>query len=209
MRTYDEDVPKTQPTTRPRGPYAKSRAVQTEILDRAASAFAERGFHGASMRDIAAAAGLTPPGLTHHFTDKAELLLAVLARRDALTAERLNAAEEQSSAHKLLDVAQDNRKDSRAARLFTTMAAEAGDPNHPAHVWFKDRYARAKALTTSIVRRGQENGEFRSDISADAVAETIIAVLDGLQIQEQLDPSMDPFQPLEALLTSLRPSPVT
>ena len=40
--------------------------------------FALYGYHGISMREIAAAAGLSKPGLYHHVASKSELLLAVL-----------------------------------------------------------------------------------------------------------------------------------
>lgn len=36
------------------------------------------GYHGVSMREIAAAAGLSKPGLYHHVASKEDLLLAVL-----------------------------------------------------------------------------------------------------------------------------------
>ncbi|WP_172833916.1 TetR/AcrR family transcriptional regulator [Nocardioides scoriae] len=198
-------MPNTQPASRPRGPYAKSRAVQADILDQAVSVFTKRGFHGTSMRDIAAAAGLTPPGLTHHFGDKAELLMAVLARRDAASAERLNTADDQTTAEKLRDVAKNNRDDPDSARLFTTLAAEAADAGHPAHQWFQDRYRHARALVVTAVRTGQERDELRQDVAPEAVADLIIAVLDGLQLQSQLDSGVDTDPALEALLTLLHP----
>jgi AcrR family transcriptional regulator len=51
------------------------------ILDAAERRFAERGFAGVSMRDIAAQAGLkNQASLYHHFRDKRALYEAVLAR---------------------------------------------------------------------------------------------------------------------------------
>lgn len=51
-----------------------------EILAAAADLFARRGYFGASMRDIAAAVGLLPGSLYHHFTSKEELFAAVHER---------------------------------------------------------------------------------------------------------------------------------
>ena len=49
-----------------------------QILDVAVQVFAKQGFHGASMNDIADAAGVTKPVLYQHFDSKQELYLALL-----------------------------------------------------------------------------------------------------------------------------------
>jgi AcrR family transcriptional regulator len=48
------------------------------ILYAATCLFAERGYHALSMREIAAAVGVTKPALYYHFKDKQELFLAIL-----------------------------------------------------------------------------------------------------------------------------------
>jgi AcrR family transcriptional regulator len=47
-------------------------------LAAALSAFAEHGYHGTSVRDIAARAGLSVPGLYHHYPSKQSLLQGLL-----------------------------------------------------------------------------------------------------------------------------------
>jgi AcrR family transcriptional regulator len=49
-----------------------------QLLDVALRVFAERGFHDASMNDIAVAAGVTKPVLYQHFTSKRELFAELL-----------------------------------------------------------------------------------------------------------------------------------
>lgn len=72
------------------GPRAHNR--RREILDAAARHFARQGFHAASMRGIAAAAGMLPGSLYYHFPSKHELLLAVYQEGVRRIAERLDAA---------------------------------------------------------------------------------------------------------------------
>jgi AcrR family transcriptional regulator len=48
------------------------------IVDAAIEVFAERGYEGASMRDIAAAAGISKPVLYDHFESKRELFVALM-----------------------------------------------------------------------------------------------------------------------------------
>ncbi len=75
---------------RPTAPRAHNR--RQGILDAAARHFARQGFHAASMRGIAAAAGMLPGSLYYHFPSKDELLLAVYEEGVRRIAERLDAA---------------------------------------------------------------------------------------------------------------------
>lgn len=50
------------------------------ILDAAEAGFAERGFAGTSLRDVASQVGIRIPSLYNHFPSKAELYKAVLGR---------------------------------------------------------------------------------------------------------------------------------
>ncbi|WP_280271769.1 TetR family transcriptional regulator [Nocardia wallacei] len=48
------------------------------VLAAAIGAFTEIGYHGATMRSIAQRAGMSVPGVYHHYRDKQELLVRVL-----------------------------------------------------------------------------------------------------------------------------------
>jgi AcrR family transcriptional regulator len=48
------------------------------VLTAAIAAFAEHGYHGATVRDIAARAGLSVPGMYHHYASKQEMLRALV-----------------------------------------------------------------------------------------------------------------------------------
>ncbi len=54
-----------------------------EILDGASEMFAEHGYDGASLRQIAAHIGISHPGMLHHFPSKESLLGAVIDRLEA------------------------------------------------------------------------------------------------------------------------------
>lgn len=51
--------------------------ARDRLLAAAVSAFAERGFHGTTTRDIAAAAGLSPAAVYVHYRSKEELLAEI------------------------------------------------------------------------------------------------------------------------------------
>src|SRR3972149_4151373 len=54
--------------------------TRDHILDAAAQVFRQKGFHGASMTDIAEAVNLQKASLYHHVSSKQEILLALLER---------------------------------------------------------------------------------------------------------------------------------
>jgi AcrR family transcriptional regulator len=57
------------------------RGVQTsepQIVEAAVSTFAAKGFHGSTIREIAERAGVSVPGLYHHFASKQQLLERVM-----------------------------------------------------------------------------------------------------------------------------------
>lgn len=68
-----------------RGHTSRSRLTAGErresLLDAALRMFLEKGYAGASTREIAAAAGITEALIYHHFSGKRELLLALLRER--------------------------------------------------------------------------------------------------------------------------------
>lgn len=74
---------------------------RVRILDSAEALFAERGYYGASMRDIAKAADVVPSHVVYAFGTKEELFVATLARRiDELVQARAQRLEEVESAKK-------------------------------------------------------------------------------------------------------------
>lgn len=62
------------------------------VVDEAARLFAERGYHAASIRDIAAACGVTVGAIYSHFASKEELLVAVYEEGVRRIAEHVDAA---------------------------------------------------------------------------------------------------------------------
>ncbi|HEX2998291.1 MAG TPA: TetR/AcrR family transcriptional regulator, partial [Anaerolineales bacterium] len=63
--------------------------TREDILEAAAQVFRQKGFHGASMQDIAKAVSLQKASLYHHVSSKQEILLALLDRALELLLERI------------------------------------------------------------------------------------------------------------------------
>lgn len=56
---------------------SRADATRARLMDAAITAFAEKGFHGTTTRDIAAAAGMSPAALYVHHRSKEELLYLI------------------------------------------------------------------------------------------------------------------------------------
>jgi AcrR family transcriptional regulator len=69
------------PTT---GRRAQARWRRERLLDAALAVFVDKGIDGATVKDITAAAGVTPGLLYHYFDDKDALVQALLAERGFL-----------------------------------------------------------------------------------------------------------------------------
>jgi AcrR family transcriptional regulator len=66
--------------------------TRSRLLDAALTAFAERGFHATSTRDIAAAAGMSPAAVYVHHRSKEELLHQISRRGHEATLELVRSA---------------------------------------------------------------------------------------------------------------------
>jgi AcrR family transcriptional regulator len=167
-----------------RGAYAKTAERRRTILATALEVFAESGFRGASVREIAARVGMTDTGVLHHFGGKGKLLLEVVKQKEDEDADALRDPY-------LRDLVAKNGTRSGTVRLFTTLSAESTDPEHPAHDHFVNRYAGVRAVIAARLEQERTDGRIPSTVDAALAARVMMAVMDGLQIQWLLDPSLE------------------
>ena len=184
-----------------RGSYAKGIAKREEILAVALDRVATQGFRRTSIRDIAAAVGLTQAGLLHYFDSKDDLWVAVLRRRD--DEDRAAQWDAPDLASLLASVVRHNAEVPGLVQMFVNLsAAAATDPEHPAHAYFRERYESGRSRMTADFRAMQADGRLRSDLDPEELASVLLAVADGLQIQWLYDPSRDMAEHVE-LVTRL------
>ncbi|MFI7131469.1 TetR/AcrR family transcriptional regulator [Nonomuraea sp. NPDC050153] len=163
-----------------------------EILRVATEMFGDSGYRGVSLADIAARVGISQPGLIHHFKNKEELLLAALERRDEDSRDHMDAMfQELSVTDALISLCRHNVEDPTAMRLYAVESAESIEPGHPAREFFLRRYARVRERVAERIRRDQELRRLPATLDPHVLAGEMIAVMDGLQIQWLLDPTMD------------------
>jgi AcrR family transcriptional regulator len=170
--------------------YASGEARKERILAAALLEFADNGYRGASLARIAERVELSQAGLLHHFKSKERLLVAVLDYRDALDLRRFDTetAGGIDALRRLVRLVEHNSRVPGLVQLFSVISGEAVTPDHPGHEWARRRYRRLRAQMATALRKGAERGEFRADLDAEAHADRIIAMMDGLQTQWLIDP---------------------
>jgi AcrR family transcriptional regulator len=190
----------------PRGPYVSGREAQRAILDAAREVFAEHGFRGGVLRDVAERAGVSAANIIHHFGSKEGLLVALLEERDLGNSLELTATSGGFVAG-LRDLVRRNAADRGMVHLFTTLAAEATASDHPAHRFFRQRYDDVRRTATEGVETAREQGSLPVGPPAADLAAGLLAVMDGLQTQWLLEPGFDMVAAFEAHLTSIGAAP--
>lgn len=141
-------------------------------LAAALSAFAEHGYHGTSVRDIAARAGLSVPGLYHHYPSKQSLLQALLelTMSDLLGRSEAALAEAGPTPLERYDAVVESllrfHMYRRAQAFVGSTEIRSLDPSFRTdYIQLRDRQQR---MVDRLVMDGVESGDFRCPNPADA-----------------------------------------
>jgi AcrR family transcriptional regulator len=182
---------------------ARGRSQRERVLRAAMDIFSTQGYRGASLDAVAEAVGITRQGLLHYFPSKVELLLGVLDLRQEEDHDRIQRMFDRSQgmADVLLTLARRNQTRPELIRMFTILASESVDADHPGHAWFVDRYRGVRSRMIERIAEEQRAGTLTGALAPESITVLLIAVMDGLQIQHLLDPrAVDLVKPLEDLL---------
>ncbi len=176
-----------QPRSRP-----ATIARRRVILDAALDIFGAKGYSGGTLQDIADQVGMTHAGILHHFGSKDQLLLEVLTHRDETDVADLEDQHIPGGIElfrHLVRTAFANAKRAGIVQAFAVLSAESVTDDHPGRRYFEDRYRTLRGEASMAFEQVcAERGITDPGPIADASA-SILAVMDGLQVQWLLDPS--------------------
>lgn len=182
------------PHRQERGPYAKGLQRRQLILEAALRAYARSGPDGPVLRQIAADAGLSERGISHYFASREELLVAIIEDRERDDAGLRTADGALPGIDRLVELITERHTSTPGiAKLYLDLAVAASDPSHPGHELFSRRYA---DLRTHFGRLLARDGVVDAAAS-ERLAAVLVAIVDGLQIQWMLDPTLDLRETLE------------
>ena len=184
---------------------ASAVAPRTRILAGAIACFTRSGFHGASMQEICAEAGMSPGALYRHFPSKVAIIAAIAEEERASHAaffEQLAQADDpvEALASVGVDTLEDVLTGPVAALSAETLAEAIRNPEIRAICERSTREARD--AVAGALRRGQSRGQVDPALDVETAVQLIMAMGDGLGAHRSLDPTLTVarFRPVLQLL---------
>ncbi|MEM7412700.1 MAG: TetR/AcrR family transcriptional regulator [Myxococcota bacterium] len=173
-----------------------TEARKDQILDAAMGCFVQKGFNGASMKDIIAASELSAGAIYNYFGSKDDIIDAIARKRHAREQAMLGEALEPAPPRALADLAR---------AFFSTFASEAARSERRLgiEVW-AEALRNPRVLKT--VRRGidepvrvlaevvvecQARGELPKTLLPEGIARLMVAVFQGFVLQQAWEPDLD------------------
>jgi AcrR family transcriptional regulator len=155
------------------GRIAGVAAAQTRerLLRAAADVFAERGYDGTRVADIAAAAGVSNGALYAHFASKADLLVAALHAHGRRTLAEMFAAEPDRPVMDLLLVIGQGLlqcRDSRGFLVIEALVAARRDADVAQPM--RDYMGERAEWLSGLIELAQAGGELDTEVSPSALA---------------------------------------
>ncbi|MDT5146079.1 MAG: hypothetical protein QOC58_724 [Mycobacterium sp.] len=167
---------------------ARGEDRKQRILEVAQRLVARNGWRNTTLAQIAGEAGVTPAGLLHHFESKEQLLHAVLDARDL--DDDIHADRGGDLIGEIVQVADRFTRAPELIGTFTVLLAENILPDAPLHDRMLARHRSATQIVADLIRRGQADGRFRTDIDPAVKAIEILAFVHGMETTWLLDPSI-------------------
>lgn len=182
MSATEDHAPRTRPAT---------RRKRVEILDAAIDIFGDKGYANGTLADIAERVHLTHAGVLHHFGSKQKLLLEMLTYRDRTDVADLVEEHMPDGPELFLHLVRTAMANSRRAgvvQVYTVLSAESVTDDHPARSFFENRYSTLRQEVSDAFRLLCAQQGVAAPETVDAASASILAVMDGLQLQWLLHP---------------------
>ncbi len=186
-----------------RGEYRKSAKRREEVLDAAFRVFVRVGFTNATVSEIAREAGMSQPGVLHHYDSKLAMLLAVFERRDVTAQDILGGRRDIEFLRGLMEITRRNNDKRDLIRLYTVIAAEATTPDHPVHPYIHDRFDMIVRESTRAFEDLQRLGLLRDGVDPAKAALRTTSMVEGMQLLWLNDvPGIDMVQDMHDYIQS-------
>ncbi|MFJ4903438.1 TetR/AcrR family transcriptional regulator [Streptomyces sp. NPDC088727] len=172
--------------------YAKGVAKREEILQATLEIFGREGERNTTLRAVAKESGVSLTGLMHYFESKDHLLTEVLRASDRAAEARFRAPDAVRDPGEFLALALTATAANAArARLYVTLAAASTDPVHPAHAYFKERFALLRTTIGKHLEAEESAGRIGPRVDPGFTASALVAASDGIMLQWLSDPAID------------------
>ena len=171
------------------------------IIEAAAQVFAQKGYAGAAVADIAVKAEIGKGTIYAYFDSKEDLFFAVFEWYMMQTGTAAKASVSRlggSAAQRLEDLSDsimgvwDDIKDAFTLTIEFWAASSSSHMQDRFKASFRGMYQEFRGIVVSLIREGIKRGEFRSDINPESVAAALVGAWDALFLQAWFEDDFDP-----------------
>jgi Transcriptional regulator len=172
----------------------QKQGTREKLLNAAALCFAEKGYSGCSIADIAQEAGIAQGTMYVHFKNKEDLFKVIIQEEHSQGAEKARRAADVSPyLNGIIAVLTDCIRDVGFPvnhRLWTEiLAVVARDPSVRGAFTSSDKTMRL--VFVELLQKAGEAGEIDASLDPDAVSVWLYALADGLIARTADDPTFD------------------
>jgi AcrR family transcriptional regulator len=164
-----------------------------EILAAAQRCFVRAGFHGASMQDICAEAGMSPGNLYRYFPSK-EAIIAGIAERDrAEVAQQFERADLSQGLFAMLEgMAQHYFREYPRERVLLCTEIMSEARRNPEIARISASFdADVRKWLLDLLRAGVACGDVPADVDLEGAVTVLMLIADGVWWRRALDPQFD------------------
>ena len=186
---------------------ASPAGKREQLLEAAVRVFSRKGYHACRVGDIAKEAGVAYGLLYHYFTSKEELLETIFRDTWTRMLEAVRAVEDTDDPARVqirrvaAIVLRSYQADPDLIGVIVREITRSPQVQHEV-----EEIEHAFAALERIIRRGQEEGEFRSDIDSRLASQVLYGALEQILtswVFERPPESEDEIRHAERTLTSL------
>ena len=182
---------------------------KNRIIEAAARVFAQKGYAGTAVADIAVQAEIGKGTIYAYFDSKEDLFFAVFEwyMMQSGAAAKVSVSLLGGSAAQRLEALSDSImgmwdeiKDAFTLTIEFWAASSSSQMRQRFKEAFRRAYEEFRGLVVALIRDGIERGEFRSDVNAESVAAALVGTWDALFLQAWFEKNFDPLTTAENFL---------
>jgi AcrR family transcriptional regulator len=176
----------------------RRQQTRARLLDAAGQVFARRGFHAATVDEVAEAAGYTKGAVYSNFANKDELFLALLDQRLAAQLQQVEALYAIESSEELLAAMRGRtEQEFAAARDFGVLSLEFSlyaMRNPAAQAELATRYRQLRGRLAELITKRYASHQTAPPMPPEHLAALVLATDTGLFLQYSAEPGALPWE---------------
>jgi len=181
---------------------ARKQNKRSLIIEAAAKVFANRGYNGTIIADIATEAGIGKGTIYEYFLSKEDLFFAVFQwfvqmteaeAKVSISALGGSASERLMALNDALLGSWLDMLDMYSLVMEFWSASASSKMRQRFKQAFREGYRDFRQIVSSLIRDGIEKAEFQPEVDAESVAAALVGTWDALLLQAWFDEGFDPL----------------